>query len=338
VADVGCDPGGARVGRICDRCYSLLSGAGSASRALVVNDDLVAPVDIIVLSLDSGGAGALEAADLVQIGISKRVAVFKDPPSGEDHEFIRRGLLGLINLPERTVRELWYDSATRKNPMEWVTETFKAVNNGRLADVSLPKSIDLLIPHYGHSFGELEISVIDTKGIDDVAVREDLDSRLKDPRTALIFCSRFNDAPGTTTRVLLQHMRQTFSDDTGKVSILAPPRAGEARATKDDMGEQALSDSEGYEFKRLQVSGELAVDDLRGVPMIFFNVESDELRASVTSCSISSTACAKRSKSAYSTCVRLPKKSSTTMRPRRSTLRSRRWLTVLTPFLRAIGA
>jgi hypothetical protein len=35
---------------------------------------------------------ALEAADLVQSGIATRVAVFTDPPSGEDHEFIRRGL------------------------------------------------------------------------------------------------------------------------------------------------------------------------------------------------------------------------------------------------------
>ena len=52
----------------------------------------VAPADIIVISLDSGGAGALEAADLVRSGIATRVAVFSDPPSGEDHEFIRRGL------------------------------------------------------------------------------------------------------------------------------------------------------------------------------------------------------------------------------------------------------
>src|SRR5208282_3534173 len=63
----------------------------AAGWALVVNEP-VAPADIIVLSLDSGGAGALEAVDLVQSGISKRVAVFMDPPSGEDHEFIRRGL------------------------------------------------------------------------------------------------------------------------------------------------------------------------------------------------------------------------------------------------------
>ncbi len=63
----------------------------AAGWALVV-DEPVAPADIIVLSLDSGGAGALEAADLVQSGIAKQVAVFKDPPSGEDYEFIRRGL------------------------------------------------------------------------------------------------------------------------------------------------------------------------------------------------------------------------------------------------------
>jgi hypothetical protein len=63
----------------------VLSAAGWA---LVVNEP-VASADIIVLSLDSGGAGVLEAAD----GISKRVAVFMDPASGEDHEFIRRGSL-----------------------------------------------------------------------------------------------------------------------------------------------------------------------------------------------------------------------------------------------------
>jgi uncharacterized SAM-binding protein YcdF (DUF218 family) len=59
--------------------------------ALVVNEP-VASADVIVVSLASGGAGALEAADLVQSGISKRVAVFMDAPSGEDYEFIRRRL------------------------------------------------------------------------------------------------------------------------------------------------------------------------------------------------------------------------------------------------------
>jgi hypothetical protein len=62
----------------------------AAGWALVVNEP-VPSADIIVVSLGSGGAGALEAADLVQSGIATRVAVFTDPPSGEDHELIRRG-------------------------------------------------------------------------------------------------------------------------------------------------------------------------------------------------------------------------------------------------------
>ncbi|MBO0732905.1 MAG: hypothetical protein J2P49_01010 [Methylocapsa sp.] len=63
----------------------------AAGWALVV-DEPAAPSDIIVISVDSGGAGALEAADLVKSGVAARVAVFTDPPSGEDYEFIRRGL------------------------------------------------------------------------------------------------------------------------------------------------------------------------------------------------------------------------------------------------------
>jgi hypothetical protein len=59
---------------------------------MLVVDEPVSPAEMIVVSLDSGGAGALEAADLVHGGVAKQVAVFADPPSGDDHEFIRRGL------------------------------------------------------------------------------------------------------------------------------------------------------------------------------------------------------------------------------------------------------
>ena len=48
--------------------------------------------------LMAGGAGAREAADLVQSGIATRVAVFSDPQ--EVHEFIRRG------LPDRAARQI----------------------------------------------------------------------------------------------------------------------------------------------------------------------------------------------------------------------------------------
>ena len=53
----------------------VLRAAGWA----LVADDSVTSADIIVVSLDSNGAGALETADRVHSGISNRAAVFMDP-------------------------------------------------------------------------------------------------------------------------------------------------------------------------------------------------------------------------------------------------------------------
>jgi len=82
----------------------------AAGWALVVKEP-VASADVIVVSADSGGAGALEAADLVQSGIATRVAVFADPPSGEDLEFIRRGL-PYDDAGARQVRQLGWLGVT----------------------------------------------------------------------------------------------------------------------------------------------------------------------------------------------------------------------------------
>jgi hypothetical protein len=76
----------------------------AAGGVLVTNEPLT-PADMIVVSSAAGGAGALEAADLVQSGIATRVAVFSDPPIGEDLEFIRRGLFH-ENEAARQIRQL----------------------------------------------------------------------------------------------------------------------------------------------------------------------------------------------------------------------------------------
>ena len=63
----------------------------AAGWALVV-DEPVGPADVIVVAIDAGGAGVLEAVDLLHSGIAMRVAVFTDPPGAlVDSEFIRRG-------------------------------------------------------------------------------------------------------------------------------------------------------------------------------------------------------------------------------------------------------
>jgi hypothetical protein len=58
---------------------------------LLVAEDPVTPADAIVLTVDVGAAGVLEASDLVHAGIASRVVVFADAPTAVDVEFMRRG-------------------------------------------------------------------------------------------------------------------------------------------------------------------------------------------------------------------------------------------------------
>jgi hypothetical protein len=59
---------------------------------LVADQPSVKSADIIIVAIDADGEGTLEAADLIHRGVSSRVAVFDDPPSAVDREFLRRGL------------------------------------------------------------------------------------------------------------------------------------------------------------------------------------------------------------------------------------------------------
>ena len=199
--------------------------------------------------------------------------------NSSSEEDFRLQITDLMNLSERNKNELWYDSSTRQNPMEWLADIFKKINNGRMEECPLPAQINLLIPNFDLLSNELSLTVIDTKGIDDLAVREDLDIRLRDPRTATVFCCRFNDAPGTSAKALLQHMRETSSDKVGngKVLILVLPRDDEARAMKDDIGERAETEEEGYDFKRVQLESEFAAEDMDNISVEFINVGSDDV-------------------------------------------------------------
>src|SRR5512138_962335 len=63
----------------------------SLGRMLVAADP-VRPADAIVVTVDAGPAGLLEASDLVHEGLSRRVALFADLPDEADHELARRGI------------------------------------------------------------------------------------------------------------------------------------------------------------------------------------------------------------------------------------------------------
>jgi len=67
---------------------ALLRAAGN----MLVCEDRPIHADVIVISVDSDGEGVLEASDLVHQRLAPGVAIFADPPTAVDREFLRRGL------------------------------------------------------------------------------------------------------------------------------------------------------------------------------------------------------------------------------------------------------
>jgi transcriptional regulator with XRE-family HTH domain len=195
-------------------------------------------------------------------------------------EEFRARVIERMKLELRTRREIWIEEGSAKAAMPQLRKLFRDINNGRLGDVPLPASIDLLVPGFGSEVHGLAVSAVDTKGLDEIAVRADLDARLKDTRTHVVLCSTFNQAPSTSVQLLLDHLRNAHGVrvDAGKVSVLALPRDDEAMAVKDDSGEPPIDDEDGYNLKRDQILRTLASGDgsLNGVPILFFNAKKDD--------------------------------------------------------------
>ena len=100
-------------------------------------------------------------------------------------------LLALMELHRRDRRDAWFEPSLAASPLEWLKETFEQINNGRHPDFSLPARIELIVPGV-LDFADLETSVVDTRGIDQMTARADLEGHLEDPHTISLFCSGFD--------------------------------------------------------------------------------------------------------------------------------------------------
>ena len=187
-------------------------------------------------------------------------------------------ILSRVNLHQRTRREVWYSAMSGKGELRWLRDTFSDINNGRNPDFSLPKRIGVIMPKPVIEDDSLAISIVDTKGIDGTAEREDLEFHLNDPRTVAILCSRFNDAPSSSAQRLLDRaVEGQFPDVESKAAVLVLPRPEEALAVKTDQGEPAEDTEDGYDLKGEQTRMILRSRNLPAGGLEFFNVREDDL-------------------------------------------------------------
>ena len=198
---------------------------------------------------------------------------------GRDANALTVEILSRSNLHQRTRRELWYSEMSGKTPSRWLRDIFQEVNNGRNAEFSLPKRIEVIVPKPMLDEESLSIRFVDTKGIDGTAEREDLEFHFNEAKSIAVLCSRFNDAPSNSSQRLLDRAVQgQFQDLAIKAAVLVLPRPEEALAVKTDQGESAEDSEEGYDLKGEQASMILESRNFPNAGLEFFNVREDDVQ------------------------------------------------------------
>lgn len=161
-------------------------------------------------------------------------------------------------------------------PLEWLQRTFEQINNGKHPEFGLPRRIELIIPLPVLGDEQLDATLIDTQGVDDVAERADLEQHFDDAHTVVVLCSVFNEAPATAVRQLLSRAKEAgVRTIKSHYAILVLPRPNEALAVKDNGVPVELAE-EGYALKGEEVELKLHPLGLGGLSMEFFNAAEDE--------------------------------------------------------------
>lgn len=196
-----------------------------------------------------------------------------------DHRELAIQIMTRMNLLRRQQRDAWFP-ADGRDPQAWLEETFSGVNNGRHPGFTLPAKIEVVVPDAVLDTEELSIKIVDTKGIDQTAERQDLECHFDDPRTLVVLCTHFNDAPDLASQTLLKRAREANAKDLEtKTILLTLPHPGQALAMKHDGGGRVEDDQEGYELKKDQIDLRLRGLGLGKLQVVFFNAKEEPAEA-----------------------------------------------------------
>lgn len=187
-------------------------------------------------------------------------------------------ILTRVNLPSRQGRTTWYPRNSYTPELDWLQTTFAAINNGRHCDFPMPRLIEVVVPTAVLDCDELQLTIIDTKGIDQTSQRADLECHFDDPRSVIVLCSSFLDAPEHVVQTLLQRAKEAGNQSLeDRVCLLVLARPGEAMSVKDASGAAAVDDADGYEMKRdNQIDMALSRLGLQQLVVLFFNAMYEE--------------------------------------------------------------
>ena len=185
-------------------------------------------------------------------------------------------IVSRMNLQGRRRRELWYGPELGREPLVWLEEVFKQVNNGRHPEFSIPRVIEVMIPKDVLDEEVLKLRLVDTKGIDATVERADLEHHLSDPGAVVVLCTGFNEAPAVSVQALLERAQRTgIVDLDARTAVLVLVHPGQALGVKYDDGIEVDTVEEGYALKKDQVWMQLGVRNVECAAVEFFNCREE---------------------------------------------------------------
>ena len=187
-------------------------------------------------------------------------------------------VLALMKLDARTRREIRYTPASADGArLVWLKERFMDVNNGRAAEFSIPRRIEVVTKERILDDKSMTVRVIDTKGIDANSQRADIETLFGEPNTVSVLCSPFNSTPSPSVQNLLTRAKAGgYGQIEYGAAILGLPKHDEALAVRYDDGTPVEEAQEGYELKRLDAENKLTSIGVPNVSVEFFNALSDD--------------------------------------------------------------
>ena len=196
--------------------------------------------------------------------------------AAQDANALAGEIVSRMNLQGRRRREIWYSSESGRDPLVWLEDIFRQVNNGRHPEFSIPRVIEVMLPENILGEETLKLRLVDTKGIDATVERGDLESHLIDPGAVVVLCTGFNEAPAVSVQALLERARAAGIGGLDvKTAVLVLAQSGQALGVKYDDGTEVDTVEEGYSLKADQVWMQLGVRDVECAAVEFFNCREE---------------------------------------------------------------
>lgn len=156
-----------------------------------------------------------------------------------------------LRLDERVTTELLCGTADATG---WIKDHFGRINLGKHPETPMPKRIVIELTKTLLDEPQLNISLIDTKGLDGNVEREDIDLQFRNSRAVCVVCSKFNDAPEQSVQDLLKHLTESGLGQqiTQQTQLLVLERDEEAENMQAEDGPVASAE-EGRVVRQSQI-------------------------------------------------------------------------------------